>query len=125
MALQGMKNVQANLSRFINRAQGENTRKVLTAIAMTGAGYAKLETPVDTATLINSQYYEVNGNQAIVGYKSGFSATGFNYAKWLHDNTNWSPIKKNAAKPFYLANAFESQRYKKDYLNIITQGYKL
>jgi hypothetical protein len=124
MPVKGAAKVKANVGRWVAEVQG-NTEKVLTAIAMTGAGYAKLATPVDVNTLINSQYYKVNGDRAIIGYSDGFSKHGFNYGLYLHENTTWKPRKKKAATHHFLSDAFESPEYQADYKRIIINGYRL
>lgn len=124
MPVKGASKVKANVGRWVAEVQGD-TEKVLTAIAMTGAGYAKLATPVDTATLINSQYYRVNGDKAVIGYSAGFSEKGFNYGLFLHETTKWKPRKKANATHHFLSNAFESAEYKADYQRIIFNGYKI
>lgn len=124
MAVHGARNVKRN-ARRVFKGIDRSTTKVLTAIAITGAGYAKLATPVDTAALINSQYYRVDDSQAIVGYTGGFTNRGFNYGLYLNNNDKWSPVKKKNASPMFLSDAFESEQYQDDYRRIIVNGYKL
>lgn len=125
MPVKGVSQLKNNVGKWVVAVTEQNTKQVLTAIAMTGAGYAKLATPVDTTALINSQYYKVNGDQAIIGYTAGFSTKDFNYALHLHNNTEWTPRKKKAATHHFLSDAFESPEYKADYQQIILNGYKL
>ena len=131
MPVHGQMQLKKNVKKWFDNLE-KKTDKVLLTIAMTGAGYAKLETPVDTAALINSQYYRVFESSAVVGYMSGFSDTGFNYALHLHDSVDengvpfiWHPVKKKDAKDHFLSDAFESPGYLSDYRKILVNGYKL
>lgn len=134
MPVKGVTSLKRNVANFFDHKDKTATKKVLLAISMTAAGYAKLETPVDTDALINSQGYKlINDNKSgVVFYGAGFSDIGFNYGKFLHDNVykdgsevNWSPRKKATAKHHFLSNAFENDDYQADYLNIIKKGYRL
>ena len=84
MPVKGVTEINKNVGKWIADIDGPQTEKVLMAIVMTAAGLAKLETPVDTAALINSQYYNVVGHRGVVGYTSGFSSTeNAKTANWL------------------------------------------
>lgn len=127
MPVKGVAHVKRNLRQFMARVDSRVTERVLMSIIMTGAGYAKLATPVDTATLINSQGYRLTngGKTGVVFYGAGFSEKGFNYGLFLHENADWKPVKKKNATPHFLSNAFESADYQADYKKIIINGYRL
>lgn len=134
MPVKGVSQLKRNLNKWIENARGTATEKVLLAITMTGAGYAKLATPVDTAALINSQGYRLTngGKSGVVFYGAGFSEQGFNYGLFLHENAyedgsavNWTPVKKKNATHHFLSNAFESPEYRADYKRIMINGYRL
>jgi hypothetical protein len=134
MPVKGVSKVKNNVGRWAAKIDGAQTEKVLLTIIMTAAGYAKLETPVDTNTLINSLDYKLinAGRSGVVFYGAGFSEKGFNYGLFLHENVyedgtavNWKPRKKKDATHHFLSNAFESPSYKADYNRIILNGYRL
>lgn len=134
MPVKGSVSLKRNVAKFFNNIEHKATERVLLSITMTAAGYAKLATPVDTATLINSQSYRLinDGKTGVVAYAAGFSETGFNYGLFLHENVykdgspvDWEPVKKKNATPHFLSNAFESPAYQEDYKRIIISGYKL
>jgi hypothetical protein len=127
MPVKGVAHIKRNVGRWIANVETKVTEKVLLTIIMTGAGYAKLATPVDTAALINSQGYKLTngGKSGVVFYGAGFSEKGFNYGLYLHENVDWKPVKKKNATPHFLSNAFESPEYQADYQRIIINGYRL
>lgn len=127
MPVKGVSQLKRNVGKWIADVQGKATERVLMAIVMTGAGYAKLATPVDTAALINSQGYKLinGGTTGVVFYGAGFTPKGFNYGFYLHENKDWKPIKKKNAEHHFLSNAFESASYQADYKKIIINGYRL
>ena len=127
MPVKGIAQVQRNVGKWVANIEGAQTEKVLLTIIMTAAGYAKLETPVDTNALINSLDYRLinDGKTGVVFYGAGFSPKGFNYGLFLHENVEWKPIKKQDAKHHFLSNAFEDPSYKADYNRIILNGYRL
>ena len=127
MPVKGVAQIKRNVGRWVANVETKVTEKVLLTIIMTGAGYAKLATPVDTAALINSQEYKLinGGKSGVVFYGAGFSDKGFNYGLYLHKNVDWKPVKKKNATPHFLSNAFENQAYQEDYKRIIINGYKL
>ena len=127
MPVKGVSQLKRNVGKWIADVQGKATERVLLAIVMTGAGYAKLATPVDLNNLINSQDYKLinGGTTGVVFYGAGFSEKGFNYGLYLHENTDWKPVKKKNATHHYLSNAFESDSYQADYKKIIINGYRL
>jgi hypothetical protein len=134
MPVKGVKELKRSVGQWFADVEGATTEKALLAVVMTAAGFAKLKTPVDVATLINSQDYKVinNGKTGVVFYGAGFSETGFNYGLFLHENVykdgsevNWKPRKKKDATHHFLSDAFEDPDNQKDLKNIIINGYKL
>lgn len=127
MPVKGVKELKRSVGQWFADVEGATTEKALLAVVMTAAGFAKLKTPVDVNTLINSQRYKVinNGKTGVVFYGSGFSEDGFNYGLFLHENTRWKPHKKKDATHHFLSDAFEDPGNQKDLKNIIINGYKL
>ena len=127
MPVKGVSQLKRNVGKWIADVAGSNTERVLLTLGMNAAGFAKLATPVDHNNLINSQYYIlINGGRTVaVGYRNGFSKKDFNYGFYLHENTDWKPIKKKNATHHYLSNAFELPEYKQDHMKTIINGYKI
>lgn len=127
MPVKGVAQINRNVGKWVANVESAYTEKVLLTIIMTAAGYAKLETPVDTNALINSLDYRLinDGKTGVVFYGAGFTPKGFNYGLFLHKNMDWRPVKKKGANHHFLSNAFESPSYKSDYQRIIINGYKL
>ena len=122
MPLKGVSQVRGRYQAVIKDIAENKTRKVVTAIVFTGAAWAKLYTPVDTAALINSQRKSVSqSGSAIVG-KVWYSQ---DYAVWLETKDTWKPVKKKTAKPHFLRSGFEDDGPQAEIRNIILNGYKL
>lgn len=56
MPVKGIKRVQMNTRKVLTDIAGPRTERVLTEVMIVGSSYAALLTPIDTSTLINSQY---------------------------------------------------------------------
>jgi hypothetical protein len=69
-----------------------------------GGAQAALYTPIDTSTLINSQFREIDADGAITG-RVGYSA---NYAVYVHDPNG---RRGSAAQPLkeFLTKGFEEE----------------
>lgn len=78
MPVKGIKRVQRNTRMVLAEIAGPRTERVLTEVMIVGAGHAALLTPVDTSTLINSQYRKLEpisgGMQGKVGYTASYAA---------------------------------------------------
>lgn len=129
MPLKGVSRVRGKYMALVNEISGPRTIRVVNAIIATGAAYAKLYTPVDTSTMLNSQHKKVDviGSMVIgvVGYYNGFTKSGFSYQLYLETHDNWSPRKKKTAKPHFLQSGFEDPEPQSDIKDIIMNGYKL
>jgi hypothetical protein len=82
MPVKGVKEVNQNIKRFIDKARGPITEVTLTKVLIAGAAHAARITPVDTSNLINSQFRRVvklgDGWTGTAGYTA-------EYAKWVHE----------------------------------------
>ena len=56
MPVKGIKRVQMNTRKVLAEIAGPRTERVLTEVMIVGSSHAALLTPIDTSTLINSQY---------------------------------------------------------------------
>lgn len=60
MPVKGIKRVQMNTRKVLAEIAGPRTERVLTEVMIVGSSHAALLTPIDTSTLINSQYKSLN-----------------------------------------------------------------
>lgn len=82
MALRGLDQVRRNADKLLRRELIDKAEKAMHVATSIVAGYASLETPVDTSNLINSQYRSVRkSNLRVVGV-IGYTAA---YAAAVHD----------------------------------------
>jgi len=145
MPVKGIKRVQMNTRKVLSDIAGIRTEKVLYEVMNAGANHAALLTPIDTSTLINSQYRKLEpmpgGMQGKVGYTAAYAAAvhgmsgklkgqprehfgktraGKEFGGGTGKGNYWDPD----AEPEFLTKGFE-----RDGLNeikaIIKQGYKV
>lgn len=122
MPLKGVSQARGRYQAVIKDIAETKTIKVVTAIVATGAAWAKLYTPVDTAALINSQRKSVSQSGGAIVGKVWYSQ---DYAVWLETKSNWTPRKKKTAKPHFLRSGFEDESPRSEINEIIRNGYKL
>lgn len=124
MTVEGVRQIKQNVGKWVADTQFRKTEQVLNGIMMTAKGYATMWTPEDTATLVNSLSYSVNGDRAIMFYRAGFAdKTGFNYAEFLHNTEKWKPSKKPMATHHFLSRAFEDKEPQADFNNVMKRIY--
>lgn len=67
-----------NTRKVLAEIAGPRTERVLTEVMIVGSSHAALLTPIDTSTLINSQYRKLDpmpgGMQGKVGYTAAYAA---------------------------------------------------
>lgn len=112
-------NVLRNYAEFVDKMTNQQTQAAVTEVLVIGMTRAKELAPMEYGTLANSAFHRVTQSSGMIkgvgGFSGGMSAKGFNYALYLHENTNWSPRSVNKKKgpawnpdatPFYLKRAF-------------------
>lgn len=78
----GVSQAVSNMNKLIDDIQGRKAvRGMQSALLILGAASAK-EVPVDTSTLVNSQFWEIDFNGTLLTGRVGYSA---NYAVYVHD----------------------------------------
>lgn len=124
--LRGVQNVARNMNRIINDIQGRKIVRALQSALLIGGLRAAHYTPIDSSTLINSQFREIINKGVIITGRIGYSA---NYAAYVHDapgkhlgKKTPRPVKKgeapgsrgniwdNTGKPKFLTLGFEEER---------------
>ncbi len=113
----GLKQAQQNLNKIVDEISSQKIVTALTSASIIIATEAASMTPIDTSTLINSQYRTIDVNGTRVTGRIGYSA---NYALYVHNasgklkgqprsNGNgayWSP----SGEPKFLDKAVENTR---------------
>jgi hypothetical protein len=92
------------LPQFIAQRQALAARSMTQALIL-GASEASAMTPIDTSTLINSQYrvVEKSGSTKVVG-RVGYTA---DYAMAVHDPDNKQTFRRASARKEFLRLGFE------------------
>lgn len=80
--VRGVADAKASLDRIINDVRGIRVVRALQSALFLIGTRAAYYTPVDTSTLLNSQFREVNANGTIVTGRIGYSAA---YAVYVHN----------------------------------------
>ncbi|HDR2479817.1 TPA: HK97 gp10 family phage protein [Enterobacter ludwigii] len=105
--IRGIPQAKANLDKLINDINGRKVVRALQSAMIMGSSQAALYTPIDTSTLINSQYREIVINGSLVTGRVGYSA---NYAMLVHDPNVKQNFRRPTAQKEFLSKGFEDTR---------------
>lgn len=105
--VRGIRQAKANLDRIIKDVQGRNVVRALQSAMLIGSAQAALYTPIDTSTLINSQFREITANGVRVTGRVGYTA---NYAVFVHDPEVKQTFRRTSAQKEFLTKGFEDTR---------------
>lgn len=105
--VRGIREAKANLNRIVGDIQGRKVVRALQSALIIGSSQAALYTPIDTSTLINSQFREITTNGTRVTGRVGYSA---NYAVWVHDPNIPQNFRRATARKEFLTKGFEDTR---------------
>ncbi|EKS7425831.1 HK97 gp10 family phage protein [Enterobacter cancerogenus] len=102
--IKGISQAKKNLNALVGDIQGRKVVRAMQSALIIGGSQAALYTPIDTSTLINSQFREmtVNGNR--VTGRVGYSA---NYAAYVHDPSVPQNFRRATARKEFLTKGFE------------------
>jgi hypothetical protein len=92
-----------NLPAFVSLTQQRGVRGMTQAMIL-GASEASVLTPIDTSTLLNSQYRDVQQQGAKVRGRVGYTAE---YAAAVHDPDNPQNFRRASAEKEFLRKGFE------------------
>ncbi|CAM3951910.1 hypothetical protein PLGE761_02495 [Pluralibacter gergoviae] len=82
--VRGIREAKANLNRIVGDIQGRKVVRALQSALILIGSRAAYYTPIDTSTLLNSQFREMVVNGTIITGRIGYSA---NYAAYVHAMT--------------------------------------
>ncbi|HCR1933805.1 TPA: HK97 gp10 family phage protein [Enterobacter roggenkampii] len=105
--VRGIRQAQANLNRIIDDIHGRKVVRAIQSALIIGSGQAALYTPIDTSTLLNSQFREINANGTRVTGRVGYTA---NYAVYVHDPNHPQKFRRSTARKEFLTKGFEDTR---------------
>lgn len=105
--VKGLKQAKANLSKLIGDIQGRKAVRAIYKALYIGGAQASLYTPIDTSTLINSQFRDVNVSGKMLTGRVGYSA---NYAVYVHDPSVKQNFRRSTARKEFLKLGFEESR---------------
>ncbi|CEJ64127.1 MULTISPECIES: hypothetical protein [Citrobacter] len=105
--VRGIREAKANLNRIIQDVRGRKVVRALQSAMIIGSSQAALYTPIDTSTLLNSQYREINTSGTLVTGRVGYSA---NYAVYVHDPDVPQVFRRSTAQKEFLTEGFEDTR---------------
>ena len=105
--VRGIRQAKANLDRIIKDVQGREVVRALQSAMLIGSAQAALYTPIDTSTLINSQFREITANGVRVTGRVGYTAS---YAVFVHDPEVKQTFRRASAQKEFLTKGFEDTR---------------
>lgn len=103
----GIREAQVNLNKLIGDIQGRKAVRAIQSALLIGGAQAALYTPIDTSTLINSQYRDISVNGMLITGRVGYSA---NYAVYVHDPSIPQKFRRATAQKEFLTKGFDDER---------------
>ncbi|HDC4461598.1 TPA: HK97 gp10 family phage protein [Enterobacter asburiae] len=105
--VKGINQAKKHLNDLINDVQGRKAvRAIQSALILIGAR-AAYYTPIDTSTLVNSQFREIDAGGVLITGRVGYSA---NYAVYVHDPNVPQTFRRATARKEFLTKGFEDTR---------------
>lgn len=105
--IRGIAEVSANINALVGNITGRKVTRAIQAAMLIGGAQTTLFTPIDTSTLINSQFREITVNGTRVTGRVGYSA---NYAVFVHDPKVKQTFRRVTARKEFLKLGFEESR---------------
>lgn len=103
----GMNNIRRNINALVKDIAGRRAYRAIQAALQEGSLVAALYTPIDTSTLINSQYREVVARGTRITGRIGYSA---NYAIYVQDPAIPQMFRRSTAKKEFLQKGIEDAK---------------
>lgn len=95
--------ITSRLPQFLSSVEQKAARGVTQALIL-GASEASVMTPVDTSTLLNSQFRSVTKDGSRIVGTVGYTAE---YAKYVHDTNVKQNFRRSTAEKEFLKKGFE------------------
>ncbi|HDZ6759665.1 TPA: HK97 gp10 family phage protein [Mannheimia haemolytica] len=105
--VKGIRQVKQRLNQVVGEVQSQKATRAMFRILNAVAPLAAHYTPVDTSTLINSQFTEMEVNGIRLIGRVGYSA---NYAAYVHDPNIKQNFRKPSAKKEFLTSALNESK---------------
>lgn len=105
--VRGISQANANLRALVGDIQGKKVMRAIQSALLIGSAQAAIYTPIDTSTLINSQFREVTINGTRVTGRVGYTT---NYAAYVHDPRIKQNFRRSSARKEFLSLGFEDER---------------
>lgn len=105
--VKGISQAKKNLIAIVGDIQGRRVVRAMQSALILGGSQAALYTPLDTSTLINSQFREITVNGNRVTGRVGYSA---NYAAYVHDPSVPQNFRRATARKEFLTKGFEDMQ---------------
>lgn len=109
--VKGITEAKRKLSAIVGDIQGRKATRAIYKALFIGGARAALYTPIDTSTLINSQFRDVTVSGTRITGRLGYSA---NYAVYVHDPTVVQKFRRSTAKKEFLKLGFEDSKHEID-----------
>lgn len=105
--VKGIEQAQRKLDALVGDVQGRKAVRAMQSALLIGGAQAALYTPIDTSTLINSQYREIEIKGTLLTGRVGYSA---NYAVYVHDPNVHQKFRRATAQKEFLKKGFEETK---------------
>ncbi|HAI8714156.1 HK97 gp10 family phage protein [Escherichia marmotae] len=105
--VKGINRAKKRLDQLIDTIQGKKAVRAIYKALYIGGSQATLYTPIDTSTLINSQFRDVRSGKNRVTGRVGYSA---GYAMFVHDPQVKQQFRRATAKKEFLKLGFDEMR---------------
>lgn len=105
--VRGISQAKKNLDALIGEIQGRKAVRSIQSALIIGSSQAALYTPIDTSTLLNSQFREIDANGTKITGRVGYSA---NYAIYVHDPNVPQIFRRSTAQKEFLTKGFEDMK---------------
>ncbi|MBD1228320.1 HK97 gp10 family phage protein [Xenorhabdus griffiniae] len=118
--VRGIREAKSRLHALIGDIRGRKVVRAMYKALYIGSAQAALYTPIDTSTLINSQFRDVRFEGVRLTGRVGYSA---NYAVYVHDPNVKQDFRRATAKKEFLKQGFDEMRSEID--KVVAQELKL
>lgn len=105
--VKGIEQAQRKLNALVGDVQGRKAVRAMQSALLIGGTQAALYTPIDTSTLINSQYREIEIKGTRLTGRVGYSAK---YAVYVHDPNIPQKFRRATAQKEFLKKGFEETK---------------